>query len=301
MFQRAIFSIFLFTSSLIMASSTAAKSLKIVTDLKPVNAIVATITGDTHAPVHLINSEISAHDFALKPSDIRKLQSADLIVWLGPEGTPALAKLLAQPEFATKAIALNNLTGVVLLENREPGVLHGHKHGHEIDPHTWLEPDNAVLWSKVIAERLQRLDPENAEKYVANQDTFAKQMSELKLKIKTKLSAEHPLPYVQLHDAFQYFETAFGLNPKGIGSSGEHSGPSLGILNKLRSELAQYSASCIFVSNTQHGTAHILTEVSGAKTTELDPIGAAADQNYSYQSLLETVADDFATCLFRPS
>lgn len=56
--------------------------------------MVKEVTGDKHEP--LLSTNVSPHDFSLKPSHVRRLQKAELVVWFGPTIEPYLAKVMRQ-------------------------------------------------------------------------------------------------------------------------------------------------------------------------------------------------------------
>lgn len=74
--------------------SVQAQGLRVVADLPPVHALVAQVMGDTGSPTLLLDRGADPHNFALRPSRAASLQEADLVVWVGPEMTPWLARAL---------------------------------------------------------------------------------------------------------------------------------------------------------------------------------------------------------------
>lgn len=64
-------------SPLVLAKPT------IVTSIKPVSMVVAAIAGDRAEIQQIVSSTASPHDFAMRPSDLRKINNADTVVWVG--------------------------------------------------------------------------------------------------------------------------------------------------------------------------------------------------------------------------
>lgn len=289
---------------LAFASAVEARRLYVVADIAPVQAIVAGVVGDAHIVDQLVSTDVSAHDFALRPSDILKLRKADLIVWLGPNSTPALAKLMAQPDFAAKSLALNALEVTQFIELRDAGHFgpdtEQHDHGHTYDPHSWLSPENGAAWAREIVTTLQALDPQNADTYAEKGAGLVDEIAASTAAAKSKLSAGEPVPYIQFHDAFGYFETYFQLQALGAATAGDEEDTSLGIMTKLRKELAKLPTSCVFVQNDQQARrAQPLLEIPGVRVGYLDALGRNIPaQEYTYPALLNSVADAFAACLF---
>jgi len=65
----------------------------IVTSIKPVSMVVAAITGDRADIEQIVSNSASPHDFALRPSDLRKIANADTVVWVGE----SLERFLEKP------------------------------------------------------------------------------------------------------------------------------------------------------------------------------------------------------------
>ncbi|ADZ92593.1 zinc ABC transporter substrate-binding protein [Marinomonas mediterranea] len=103
----------------------------VVTSIKPVSMIVAAIAGD-HAKVEqIVSNNASPHDFALRPSDLRKLSNADSIVWVSHSLEHFLTKPIANLN-ESKDIEWADLSGVHL---QNFGDKHEHHHDEDHDEH----------------------------------------------------------------------------------------------------------------------------------------------------------------------
>ncbi|MCA0938798.1 zinc ABC transporter substrate-binding protein [Salipiger pacificus] len=131
--------------ALLLASSAFAEVPKVVTDIAPVQGLVASVMGDLGPPEQLIPASASPHSHALKPSEARALQQADLVFWIGEELSPDLARKIDSIAQADTAISLFDLPGTRHLAARndvlfaEPGAHDDHDHGarddHDEDSH----------------------------------------------------------------------------------------------------------------------------------------------------------------------
>lgn len=281
-----------------------ARPVAILTDVAPVQALVSQLTKDLQTPDQLIASMQSIHDHALKPSDIRRLQAADLIIWLGPQSTPSLAGIMARPEFARNALELNALAGTLLLARRKPGLLMASANAAPVpdahDPHTWLYPPSARLWADHIATRLIALDPENAAIYRANNHELQAEIAQIETEGKVMLTVPGARPFLQFHDAFQYFEEYFNLSPLGTVTADDEDAASLGTILSLRAELANHPSTCLFLrDHLQAERAHALADIPGVITTEIDALGRDGNAvPASYPALISGIVAAFAKCLY---
>jgi len=280
------------------APAAQGRDLLIITDIAPVTALAQAVVRDLHAVQQLIATPVSPHDFALKPSDIRRLEQADVILWLGPQATPALAKLMIRPDLQAKSVDLSAVDGVTKLPLRRSGLFQGQTPRDALDPHLWLDPANGLLWTAAIATALSQADPENASAYQANKAAAFAGIAAAKTEISTLLGKQTAPVFVQYHDGFQYFERAFGLSATGAATAEDEETTSLGILSGLRAALAATAQSCVFVRDPeQEKRALPLLEISGVRTGRVDPIGRGLDAGaYTYPALLLSVGQGFAGC-----
>ena len=117
-------------ASLIFSISAFAQP-HVVTSIKPVSMIVTAIGGDHVDVEQLVTNQASPHDFAMRPSDLRKLNDADLVVWVGDSLETFLAKPLANLKHQ-KDIEWMAQEGTFLREFGDES-LHdhpGHDHSH---------------------------------------------------------------------------------------------------------------------------------------------------------------------------
>jgi zinc transport system substrate-binding protein len=82
----------------------------------------------------------------------------------------------------------------------------------EVDPHVWLDPDNARVIVRVLAQWLAALDPQNAETYRQNVEATAQRIK----KIAETMAPIKSEPYVVFHDTYHDFESYYGT--KSVGS-----------------------------------------------------------------------------------
>lgn len=79
--------------SLLLSYTSHARATIVVTVQPLADIVSALVDGKIDVDV-LIDANQDPHAFALKPSDLEKLERAQGIVWLGPESEPTLTKLL---------------------------------------------------------------------------------------------------------------------------------------------------------------------------------------------------------------
>lgn len=290
---------------------------KVVTDIPPVQALVAQVMGDLGQPELLLAKGADEHDFALRPSQMGAIADAGLVVWVGPELTPWLTRALegsSAPQLAlldtegtrrqdyapgaeaeddhdhTTAEAGHDdhdheaAAGTEAHDHEaESDNEHGHdEHGHShtgTDPHAWLDPGNAEVWLGLIAAELSRLDPDNAATYAANADAARARVAALDAEVTSLLAPVKDRPFVTFHAAYGYFAAHYGLTYVGALALGDASSPGAAHIAELRGEIAQKQVACLF-PEVQHDPALLTTlaEGTGARIGgTLDPVGSSLE------------------------
>lgn len=81
-------------SSLSVSTAALAEVPKVAADIAPVHSLVASVMGDLGTPELILPPNGDPHHFQLRPSQMRMISAADLVVWVGPALTPWLEDVL---------------------------------------------------------------------------------------------------------------------------------------------------------------------------------------------------------------
>lgn len=287
--------------------SFAASSPTIMVSIKPFYNICARVMQSVGTPNLLLTKNASPHDYQLKPSDAKMINSSDLIIWGGPELEGYLQKPVSS--LANRNLDLATVPGLTLLpmrtsNNWEPHTHdhdhdHDHSHAHMVnDPHFWLDPDNAIIIATAIADRLADIDPEHAKIYKNNATEFAKEINKEKILWKKQLAAYKTKPYIVSHDAYQYFNKYFALDGVGAISLHPEIPPSAQRIQQIQNLLITEKVSCIF-SEPQFNYKIIDSLIAGTTVHKglLDPLGQDKDIGpQGYFILIDNLVENFVIC-----
>lgn len=304
----------LFTA--LLAVSLPVRAIEVLTTIKPLGFIAAAITDGVSEPKVLLPTGASPHDFSLRPSDIRSINSADLVVWVGPELEGFMAKPLANhPD----ALALTQVEGMPLFnyatqdshdshdhdDHDHAAHEHGdHDEGHEghhhegVDPHIWLGPTQAKVIAKAIASELGKLDPANQARYDANLAAFDTKVDAKDKVIAGQMKAVNEKGYFVFHEAYGYWERHYGMSSKGHFTVSPERRPGAKTLVDIRKALEEKQASCIY-AEPQFSPAVIesVARNTGAKVLLLDEVGEQVPLGPDgYPQFMQQLADAFAQC-----
>ena len=174
----------------------------------------------------------------------------------------------------------------------------GHAHG-EHDLHLWLDPHNAKKMVEVIAETLAKVDPANASKYEANADKIAGRIDKLDHEIKEALAKVKDRPYLVFHDAYQYFESHYGLGAIGSISVSPERKPGAKRVAELRHVIEDNKAVCIFAEpQFPPNIVQTLVEGTKARSGVLDPVGGSLPSGPdAWFTLMNNLAKSLENCL----
>lgn len=258
------------------------KSQVIVT-IKPIYALVSGVMEGVGTPYLLLHGGESPHNYTLRPSQVRQLHAASLIVWVGP----------TVEAFLEKTLTTVNKPLLRLIDIPDLTLLKTHHDDHDFNPHIWLDPHNAMIMVTAIATALSQNDPHNANRYHANAQNLITQLKQLDHHIKAQLNSIKDIPYMVFHDAYQYFEHRYGLKSVGTISISPESRPSVKHLYELRERLKKKDVRCVFTEpQFESSLVASLIENTTVRQGILDPLGTN-----NYFTLLSNLADSLKACL----
>ncbi|MGA1022761.1 MAG: metal ABC transporter solute-binding protein, Zn/Mn family, partial [Candidatus Puniceispirillaceae bacterium] len=175
----------------------------------------------------------------------------------------------------------------------------GHGRGHMVNPHIWLDLENArrMVWS--IAATLSAVDPQHAGAYASNAAKLDKRLVDLHEVAKRQFASIQRNKFIVQHDAFIYIERQFKL-PRGLVIARDHdTPPGTAHLQHLRDLVAAGVVSCIF--DEPQGAGHQIDIVAGTsfvRRATLDAVGVGLPAGPDlYFDMMRANYAAFADCL----
>lgn len=209
----------LFALLILLGVPTAAHAqLKVATSTTDLAAIAREVGGPLVDAESLAPGPTAPHFLEGKPSMIRRVASADVLLivgaeleigWLGP-----VLQTARNPKVLPGAPGFLDLSSAVPLLDRTSGPANRalgdlHPSGN---PHYLLDPENGIRVAQAIAGRFEQIDPVNAQVYQANLLQFTQ---ELRTKIpewKQALAWLKGKPVIAYHTSFRYLAEFFGFS-----------------------------------------------------------------------------------------
>ena len=298
-------------------AATAADAPKVVVSIKPIHSLVAAVMEGVGTPDLIVDGAASPHTYALKPSNARNLEQAQVVFWVGPGMEAFLQKPLTSLGSNATVVELDQAPGIIKLKFRKGGAFephddgdepaagddhahddHDHDHG-EFDTHLWLDPHNAKAMVAEITTSLVAADPANALTYEANQKALNDKLDALDTEIASTVAPVKDKPFIVFHDAYQYFEHRYGVRVSGSITVSPESIPGAQRVSEIHSKVADLGATCDFAEpQFEPKLVNVVLEGTSAKSGVLDPEAATLSPGPDlYFDLMRGIASSLKSCL----
>ena len=281
---------------LLVFTNAASAQLQVLTTIKPLQLIAAELMDGVVVPELLIPSNVSPHHFTLRPSDIRSMTDARLVVWVGPQMETYLADFVTQLDARTNVIEMAALEGVLL---HGPGGESEYAEHDRYDPHVWLNINNARLLAERMAQALIDLDPSNQQRYQANLSRFTASVGTLETQMSDEVERLQAGRYAVYHDGLQYFEKQFGLVHQFVLVPDHEIQPGIRHILEIRSRLQELRPTCLLEDvNSNDSTTETVFGDYPINRVRVDTLGDAITSGPgSYAQLIGNLAQAINTCL----
>lgn len=321
MLCRIFFLLLLFFYAFLSSGSAA---LTVVVTIKPIHSLVAGVTAGVKSPVLLMSGENSPHTQPVTPSELRQIQAADVVIWVGPSYEAPLRRSIESVKGHSHVITLMDKPGLKLYPMRQGGLWGSHDHSGEketmetvdtcgnhnhdhnglsMDGHLWLDPRNAKAVVVAITKELMVLDPRHAGKYLLNSQNVIRRLEDLDRELETLLIPVRDKPYVVYHDGTQYFDRHFKTKAVGVLMGGSHYGFNAQHFLEVCDYISTHKIECVF-TEPQFPTdkIHDLMEKTRTRVQPLDYLGVGlkADED-AYFLMMRRFTYGFLRGLKSPS
>ena len=268
--------------------------LNVVTSVAPITNIVQNIGGNKINLIGLVPEGVNSHTFEMIPSDIIKINDADLIILDG-------LNLEADIEQTAENIICKNPNNIELLKLGDNTISKGDwifdfsfpKDKGDPNPHLWLNVEYAIKFANLIRDKLIEMDPSNSQYYIENSNKYTKLLKQLDEGIKKSVETI-PVENRKLltyHDSWAYFAPHYGMKVIGAIQASDFSDPSpkdiADLIDQVRIEqVPAIFASEVFPTNiidqiAKEGNVTIVETLS-----DDDLPGNTGDNNHSYVGMM---------------
>lgn len=192
--------------------------ISVVATIFPLYDFARAVVGDNAELTVLLKPGAEIHSFEPTPTDIIKIQNADLLLYVGGESEVWMTRILDSIEEngprvlmlmdSVQALEEEVVEGMVLEEEDDED----ESEEIDLDEHIWTAPANAILIVNAICEALSEVDPAQGELYHANAAAYCEQIEALDKEFK-EIVVGAPRKLLVFGDRFpfRYFVHEYGL------------------------------------------------------------------------------------------
>ncbi|MHC5067591.1 MAG: metal ABC transporter substrate-binding protein [Planctomycetota bacterium] len=255
---------------------------QVVATIPALAAICAELTADPDAVTVLMPANASPHHYAPRPSALRALNDAKLVVAIGDldDWLPTTSK----PTWR----ALDTLPPELLQAGTCNADDHAN-HNHGRDPHIWFDPLLVAELVPSLAEALAQADPAHGEAYHQRASAFQAELQALHTELAATLAVLDGRPLICHHPSLEYFGRRYAI-PR-LGSVANAAGILLGPRHLLGLIGLPDAARAIVITEPQLDPqpAVAVAREHDLPLVTIDPHGAAASRG-GYSAWLRSIA-----------
>lgn len=308
------------------ASGGAGTGPTVITSAYPIAHLVQKIGGERVERVDLASPGADPHALELSVAQVAQIEKADLIITIpgfqnaiddavdkhNPDGRlsafdivePLPASGTHEHEHGGEHAEHEDEHGHedhAHEEGSDGGGEHAHEHedahaGHDHgpnDPHLWHDPMRMAEMGDAIAERLAKIDADNAEAYRDGAKAARAELEQLDADLTEAFSvASDQRAFVTSHTAFAYLADRYDLEQIGIAGIDPEVEPSPQRLLELERIIQDKGITTVFFESTASPeVAESLAENVGVKTEELDNLSTQLDEGLDYPAVMRANAE----------
>ncbi len=235
----------------------------------PLFLLSEVVTKGAPSGILLLNVGDIGHHGGLSPSDMKTIKNSRYVVWFGDSLETNLTKTLATKN---NTISLYGLKGF----NRQPRRdVQGKPIANTLDPHIWLDPNNAKAITRALGAIYSRANPAYQQRYAANVQAFATQMDAAVAQVAKPAKSTKLRPYWAYHDAFQYIEPTLKLEMVGALTTDHHLPPKASQMRWLNNNRPQKTLCVLLQTDSNQGVLNKLAPVKSS--VQQEDMGNAQD------------------------
>jgi zinc/manganese transport system substrate-binding protein len=243
--------IIFYLSLICFSTSLYAREVSIVTTSPDLASIAKYIGGEHVSVISLVQGSVDLHHFEPRPSMIKTLNKADMVIKVGmgfDVWVDSLISVSKNPKLTSQEKAvLNASLGIAKRDIPKKGAKgHSHKEGN---PHYLLNPKNAFVVAKNISQRLIEIDPEHKADYEKNIVIFN---NTLRKKMKTWQKQSASLKNkraLSFHKTWTYLYNYLGMHHAGTIEPVPDMHPTPSHLRSVRNQILSGDVDLIIQAN----------------------------------------------------
>lgn len=276
------------TESTSTSSSEVTKesdNLQVVASFYPMYEFAEKVGGEAADVSLMIPAGGDVHGYEPSAKDLANLQTADAFVYANTEMETWVPSVL-------ESINTDNLTviqadeEIELIETGEAEEGHDHEndhseegHTHTVDPHTWVDPANAIIQVTQIKEKFIEADPENTTTYEDNAASYISELQTLKTAYDSALNEVENTEFITQHAAFGYLANRYGLRQYSLAGVSADTEASPQVMAELVTLIEEHELPVVYYNvNENESLANTVAQEAGVQTAPLHTLESLTDE-----------------------
>lgn len=238
--------------------------MKVVATIYPLYDWVKQIGGDAVDATVLLKPGESPHTFEPTPSTAMAASQARVVVAVGLGLDGWIARVAGDP---SRVVKLGETPGLDLIRDQEG-----------VNPHVWMDPQQAALMVGALEKALAAADPQHADLYRARTRAYQAELRRLSEAIVAKTKPYRGRSVITFHAAFTYLLQRCGMRLAGTIEPFPGKEPSAAYLQALTATARRLGQRVIFAEpQLSPKAARVIANEIHGKVALLDDLGNPND------------------------
>lgn len=234
-----------YAGSNLLAKDHPQEKIIITASFSILGDVIKNVGGDLVVVNVIVGPNQDTHVYEPTPDDNILIVNSDLVVINGLSFETWFERLVSASGYKKPVVVASQ--GISFHKMMEPQI----SNEPVPDPHVWNDVRHVITWTHNIKKALQELDSKNAAIYEKNASLYLEKLRKLDRWIKDQFKGipKESCKVITAHDAFNYFEKAYGLvflSPQGLSTTDE---PSAHEMAALITQIKKEKITTIFVEN----------------------------------------------------
>ena len=207
--------------------ATTLAAARVVTSIAPLQEVTTELMRGVTSPQSIITDGASAHHFAFRPSHMRLLQQAELVIWIDRNFEAGFQRVA---ETLPKSVDQLEVLPALGIDSD--------------DGHIWYSPQQLQLLIAIITTHLVQIDPANETLYRNNANQLSTEVTDWRTETLENMGDRQPR-FITDHEFTSHFETDMGYAP--IATIHDHHDDHGGLreLGEIEELLRRQPANCL--------------------------------------------------------
>jgi ABC-type Zn uptake system ZnuABC Zn-binding protein ZnuA len=274
-------------------TTSTSQKLNVVTSVSPITNIIKNVGGNRIDLTGLVPEGVNSHTFELVPSDVVKVNNADLVIIDGLGLETNLEDVAQKAQSQNPQLQILKLGDNTITPSQWVFDFTFLKEAGDPNPHLWLNVAYAMKFANLTRDKLIDLDPQNAEYFSDNTDRYISLLNNLDDGI---MHAVQTVPaenrkLLTYHDSWAYFAPRYNMTVIGAVQPSDFGEPTPQEVARLIDQIRSERVPVIFASEVF--PTEIVDQIAKEGNVEIvetlrddDLPGDSGDPNHSYVGMM---------------